>query len=386
MQVQTARIQVFSSFAAAEMYRPQWERWTQSDPQLSWNWMSHWWQQLIASDTPSRRQKLALTVVVGDGGECLAIAPWYVCRHVTGFALHFLGDGKAATDYLRILGEPRHESIVADTLAHWVTSAEFERQFGALDLIIADGHRSDENNLISWWNRLVQHGWRQHASPIESAWKTSLPGDWSQLLKQFSKSQRRKVNKAFRLRQEGTVSVRWVTDLAQAPTAWTDFVYLHQRRRNALGQAGCFDNAPFAGFLRATLQELMLDQRARLIFVDHQSQPIGTAMLLQTDDGVMMYQSGINPDHRHLEPGHLVNAFALEWANQQRLSCFDFMRGDEPYKQDWGAEPVGLLRTRLVAPRWSSRLWNSAWLATRGLKHLSQRWLHRPSVVEANHD
>ncbi len=386
MQNQTARIQVFTSFSEAESYRPYWDRWTQSDPQLSWSWMANWWNQSISGTNQSRRLKLALAVVISESGECLAIAPWYVCRHVSGFALHFLGDGKAATDYVRILGDARHESLVADALANWVTSSDFERRFGALDLIIADGHRSQENSLISWWNRLVQHGWRCQTSPIESAWKTSLPGDWSQLVKQFSKSQRRKVNKAFRLRQEQAVTVRWVTDLKQSPTAWTDFVRLHQRRRHALGQAGCFDNVHFAGFLATTLQELMLDNRARLIFVDHQSHPIGTALLLQTNSSVMMYQSGIDPDQRQFEPGHLVNAFALEWANQQGLKYFDFMRGDEPYKQDWGAERVYLNRSRLVAPRWTSRLWNTAWLATRGLKQFSQRWLHRPTLAEVTHD
>jgi CelD/BcsL family acetyltransferase involved in cellulose biosynthesis len=300
--------------------------------------------------------------------------------------LRFLGDGKAATDYVRLLGDRQHESLVAETLARWVTSSDFESRFGALDLMLVDGHVGDEHRLISFWNRLVQQGWSSQAVAIESSWQTALPGDWKQLSATFSKSQRRKVNKAFRLRQEGQVAVRWVTELTELQTVWPSFVYLHQRRRHELGQAGCFDRPEFEQFLLHTTRELMEQGRARLIFVEHAGQPLGAALLLQAREKLMMYQSGINPDQRHFEPGHLVNAFALEWANQHGFQEFDFMRGDEPYKQDWGAEPTRLWRTRLVSPRWTSRLKNSAWVATRSLKQLSQRWLQRGSAAEAGHD
>lgn len=386
MYSQTAQVHWFTSFSAADRFRPDWDRWTRNAPQLSWTWLSNWWNQLAASGPETRHAKLALAVVVGEQNECLGIAPWYVSRQLSGRTLRYLGDGKAATDYVRPLGEPHSESVVASALARSLGSTEFERGYGRLDLMIAEGHETCENLLISLDNRLIQLGWTCQASPIESAWRVPLPGDWSKLVKQFSASQRRKVNKAFRLRQQQAVVPHWITTTAGLQKCWPDFVRLHQRRRHELGQGGCFSQPGFELFLKQAVVELLEQQRARLVVVEHDGRAIGMALFLLSDDTVFMYQSGIDPDHRQLEPGHLVNAFSLEWANAAGFKFFDFMRGDEPYKQDWGGQQVVLMRSRLVAPRWTSRFKNTAWLASRGIKQWSQRWLVRPVSGVVSHD
>ena len=62
------------------------------------------------------------------------------------------------------------------------------------------------------------------------------------------------------------------------------------------------------------------------------------------DDGVvcLFYNAGIDPDARDLSPGVTGTAAYLRDRMAAGRRRFDFMRGDEAYKYEWGAvdEPI----------------------------------------------
>lgn len=45
------------------------------------------------------------------------------------------------------------------------------------------------------------------------------------------------------------------------------------------------------------------------------------------------------PEKSKLEPGHLMIAFAVRRAIEQQRNMIDFLRGNQPYKAYWGADP-----------------------------------------------
>ena len=52
------------------------------------------------------------------------------------------------------------------------------------------------------------------------------------------------------------------------------------------------------------------------------------------------------------------------------MSAFDFLRGDEPYKAHFRAEPQAQLELRLVAPKGMAQIRHGVWLAGDSLKGL----------------
>ncbi len=52
---------------------------------------------------------------------------------------------------------------------------------------------------------------------------------------------------------------------------------------------------------------------------------------------VAFYLSGFDPDLKHLSPGALALHHAMGQAIDEGAHTFDFLRGDEAYKRDWGA-------------------------------------------------
>ena len=68
----------------------------------------------------------------------------------------------------------------------------------------------------------------------------------------------------------------------------------------------------------------------------------------------LYYNAGVDPDARDLSPGVVLIARYIERALAAGKRRFDFLRGDEPYKYEWGAvdEPIQrlLVRRRRESP------------------------------------
>jgi CelD/BcsL family acetyltransferase involved in cellulose biosynthesis len=62
----------------------------------------------------------------------------------------------------------------------------------------------------------------------------------------------------------------------------------------------------------------------------------------------MFYNAGIDPDARELSPGVVLTGRYMRHAIETGKRRFDFLRGDEPYKYEWGAtdEPIQRLLVR----------------------------------------
>jgi CelD/BcsL family acetyltransferase involved in cellulose biosynthesis len=80
------------------------------------------------------------------------------------------------------------------------------------------------------------------------------------------------------------------------------------------------------------------------------------------------YQAGIDPAFLDQEPGRMMGAVMIQRAIAEGQQGFDFLRGDEPYKRQWRAEPRRLVQWRIVPQRALPQLRHSAWLAGSAMK------------------
>ena len=120
------------------------------------------------------------------------------------------------------------------------------------------------------------------------------------------------------------------------------FVDLHQRR---WGEDGLFPPTPGGDQSRLffrRLFELAGDDTAQLHFLVVGGRRIAAGVWLDDGQTIFFYNAGVDPEARELSPGVLLVARAIEGALALGRRRFDFLRGDEPYKYEWGAvdEPI----------------------------------------------
>jgi CelD/BcsL family acetyltransferase involved in cellulose biosynthesis len=106
-------------------------------------------------------------------------------------------------------------------------------------------------------------------------------------------------------------------------------------------------------FARRLVEGFAADGTLRLAFLTVREQRIGAAIWFDDGGSIYYYNAGVEPAARELSPGVLLVAKLMEHALALGRRRFDFLRGDEPYKYEWGAvdEPI----QRLLVRRTDSR-------------------------------
>jgi CelD/BcsL family acetyltransferase involved in cellulose biosynthesis len=88
-----------------------------------------------------------------------------------------------------------------------------------------------------------------------------------------------------------------------------------------------------------------------LTFLTVDGRRIAAGVHLETADGYLYFNAGVDLDARELSPGVLMVAKYIERAIAAGKRRLDFLRGDEGYKYIWGAvdEPIQRLLVRRAA-------------------------------------
>ncbi|MBL8213868.1 MAG: GNAT family N-acetyltransferase [Bryobacterales bacterium] len=90
-----------------------------------------------------------------------------------------------------------------------------------------------------------------------------------------------------------------------------------------------------------------LGSRVRMNALLVNGQVAGVNYLLLDGDTAYGYACGFHPQWARYSPGTLLLGWGLERAMMEGMRRFDFLRGDEPYKSQWGASPYQTMRLQL---------------------------------------
>ncbi len=351
-------------------YAEQWETLAMGIPFRSWGWASTWWRHYGVV-----RQRQLYVVAVRDERDRLAgVAPFCLDVSATcGRTLRLLGAGEVCSDYLGLLCRPGADASVCDAIAHWLAEQAHGDASNAnrWDLLWLENIDIEDRPSQLFAEHLAQAGCRVYQSAGTRCWRVTLPATWTQYVQRLSKSHRKQVSRAEnRLFATQRVQLRSVTCRDELPGATNLLERLHQRRREQLGQAGCFASERFAAFHRDVMTTMLRAGQLHLHWLELDGRPVAAEYHLAGSGVVYAYQAGLDPDALEYEPGSLITQASLRRAIELGFRAFDFLRGDEPYKAHWRAEARPTLDVCVAADRPGAWLRQSVWLARTQVKRL----------------
>lgn len=298
-------------------------------PFLTWEWQSAW-LETFAPDSrvalwcvEEERELVAVLLLVERGPN-----HWE------------LGGGADVSDYLDLLAVAGREAEAWRALLQaraaspgvWELHAVPEASATVTELPVLAG----------------QTGLRVTLSVEERCPVVELPASWTAYLGALKGKPRHELTRKLRRleREVPGACARWVTTRDEVERRMGEFLDLH--RRSHAGKARFMDHR-MERFFRRIAAALADRGMVRLWFLDTPGGALATFLALEWDGTVAVYNSGYRPDQAHLSPGVVLLVHMLRDAIERGKRRFDFLRGEERYKYEFGPRAEAVYRV-VVAP------------------------------------
>ena len=261
-------------------------------------------------------------------------------------------------DYATLLAAPASLPAVAEALADYLARGGdpgHPAPWDAVDLRrLRCGDPALEALADAFGRREMTEGWTLNMEREDVCPVATLPAGASidDYLARLGKKERHEIRR--KVRRAEAVGELTLADAADPLAELPEFIDLHQRR---WGVDGLFPDTPGGAqsrvFIRRLFELFGADGSLRLAFLAVGGKRIAAGISFETPDAVLYYNAGVDPEARELSPGVLMVERYVRRALERGIARLDFLRGDEPYKYEWGAvdEPIRRLLVRRTGRR-----------------------------------
>jgi CelD/BcsL family acetyltransferase involved in cellulose biosynthesis len=296
---------------------------------LTWQWQTQWARAFAAG------RPLQLLAVSEADGALAGLLPLY---EETPGRLRILG-GVDVSDYLDVIAAAGREEEVWLALLQHRAAQPVEWDLHAI--------RAASPTVALLPKLAPSFGLRALTLVEERCPVLPLPATWEAYLARLSGKDRHELKRKMKKleRELPGASVRSHAGAAGWDEALGRFLALH--RRSKVGKARFMDERMERFFRDATLA-LAEAGWARLWFLDWDGAAIASFLCVEYAGSVGLYNSGFEPAHARLAPGIVLLAHVIMDAIGRGIPVFDFLRGEEPYKQDFGPTPEDLVEIRIL--------------------------------------
>jgi len=307
-------------------------------PFLRYEYLATWWQTRGGGEWP--QASLAL-VTAHENQRLVGVAPLFFAHHQERPALLFLGSIEIS-DYLDFIVRPELLSPFLDTLLDFLNQPLLP-PWAALDLY---NLIETSPTLEALRDSAARRGWEFRSERLKPSPYVPLPGDWEAYLSTLDKKQRHEIRRKLRRAEGHTSMVCWYCAGENVAAEVDTFLDL---------MAQDDEKAAFlTPLMRQTLRAIALEAAAhgylQLAFLDVGGEKAAAYFNFDYNNRIWVYNSGFDRRFNDLSPGWVLLSYLLQWANQNKRSEFDFMRGDEEYKYRFGAINRYVVRATLARP------------------------------------
>jgi len=296
---------------------------------------SHAYQQAWWRNLHPENGRLFTIAVRDTNNQLSAIA----CLYLNHDALHFNGCIEE-TDYLDLIASAEAAEAGWTAVFETITRTDFP-EWQAMKLCNIPAASPSRAILAALAKK---HGLAWKETVAEVCPVISLPPSFDEYLESLDSKQRRETKRKLRRAQGGDAQFVQA-DAQNLPQAVDDFLALLQKstfeKRDWLneGRRAIFHETAQAAAQAGTLQ---------LLFMEVNGRKAATLFNFDYNNRIWVYNSGLDPEaFGQLSLGVVLTAKAIEWAIENGRSEFDFLRGSEPYKYQFGAKDTEIYQITL---------------------------------------
>jgi CelD/BcsL family acetyltransferase involved in cellulose biosynthesis len=347
-----------------------------STPFSTWAFQRAWWD---AYGDNAHAETLVLVDPAGDPAEPVAIAPLMhrhvveptdaltrtMIRHADDLPLTPVDADACAVyfgasyhaDYATLLAHPRDMAAVAAAIAEYVATSRAEADldpWAAVDLRrLRQADPATDALETALGEREMAEGWTLNMEREDVCPVIRLPegGDFEAYLATLGKKERHEIRRKVR-RAEAAGAIELV-DSTDPLADIDEFIDLHQRKWRERGlfpdnrggeQSRVFVRRLFELFGAATSGPAAIADHPtiHLGFLTLDGRRIASEIHFETAGSLLYYNAGVDPEAKALSAGVVQLERLVRRAIERGKCRLDLLRGDEPYKYEWGAvdEPV----------------------------------------------
>jgi CelD/BcsL family acetyltransferase involved in cellulose biosynthesis len=270
-------------------------------------------------------------------GEPLAVAP---LMRDEG-RLTFIGDPEIC-DFMDVLGAP--EKADEAYAALWLRLCA--EDWTELDLwgLMATSPTRDAIK------RLAASAGFSVSEELEAvAPRLALPGDWDEYVESLGRKDRHELRRKMRRLLDGgaKVDLEVHSEQSEVVAAMDLFLELHTSSRQDKTD---FMTSAMASFFRRMASAMSAAGFVRLFMLYLDNKAVASVFCFDAGSHLYLYNSGYDLSLSSLSVGLVSKALCLRWAIENGKQGLDFLRGNEPYKYDLGANDQEVYRIVVRRP------------------------------------
>lgn len=305
-------------------------------PFLRYEYLRAWWQYRGGGEWP--QAELYIITSRGDNGEIIGIAPLFLTENKDGQnALMLLGSIEIS-DYLDLIVRIEHlDSFVADIVAHLMTDETPDWQ------------------VLDWYNLMQasptlkvleqaaeEQGAEYHQEVYLPAPYVMLPRTLDDYLSRLDKKYRHEFRRKMRNAAGFFLPVSWhvIDEEEKLDQAMQDFTNLMRLE----GHKARFLTEGMAPQMNAIAHALFKSGMLQLAFLKVGNDYAAAYFNIDYNNRIWVYNSGLDRKFEKLSPGIVLAGYLVIDAIEKGREIFDFMRGDEDYKYQFGGQDRFVMR------------------------------------------
>ena len=307
-------------------------------PFLRHEYLSAWWETRGGGEWENA--ELAVVTARMDG-RLIGIAPLFRLVDASGEATLMLLGSIEISDYLDVIVREQDLAEFTSGLFDFLAD-ESPAAWRNLDWANLP---EDSASLAALQSAAEKHGWDYKQEQFSPVLPVKLTGDFESYLAGIDKKQRHEIRRKMRRAAEYELPVSWyiLEDESRLEEDMQAFLKLMENDPDKANFLSPAMRLQMVNAMRAAWRSGWL----QLAFLEVDGQKAAGYLNFDYKGRIWVYNSGLDQRYLELSPGWVLLGHLLQWANENKRSVFDFMRGDESYKVKFGGVKRFVMRVKV---------------------------------------
>ncbi len=297
-------------------------------PFLRFEYLADWWQTRGGGEWPAEAELAILAA--HDGKELVGIAPFFITEHEGAKKLMLLGCIEIS-DFLDLIVSAEREREFIEGLLKFISDQLIPHGVRSIDLynLLED---SPTIQLLSEAGKTT--GFEVSKVVLQQAPSITLPGDWEAYLESIDKKQRHEIRRKMRRAAEADASIEVYYTTEQSKVAQDTQAFIDLMAQDP--EKATFLTPAMREQFKISIQRAFDQGWLQLAFLTVDGENAAAYLNFDYQNRIWVYNSGLDRRFMEYSPGWVLLGHLLMWANENKRSAFDFLRGNEDYKYKFG--------------------------------------------------